>query len=510
MSDYFSQEEITNIISALEEMESKPPARSSEEFKAWMEEYRYTDEDEMGYKPTISPFFGSTTAGTTYDIWRYEVKCLIVQKYTHDIIKEAIRRSLKGEAIHIVKRLGPEATIDDIVERMDSIYGSVEPKEALLGQFYTARQEDHEDVAAWGCRLEDILNKAKQRGKVRDEDANDMLTSKFFEGLRPQLKDISRYKKDTIQDFDAFLKAVRIIEQEHNLRPVKQPSTKLSTSEKQRIKQLTARIDQLTAEVKTLKEEKEIQNQNINMYQTHQDVTGYNQSYSDRHVYHHKPPIRCWRCNQQGHIARNCTVRMDHRKNGQIYQQMYTTKDALGTSRKQFNNMVSKKDNSDVVGKATESTVTINGITTEALLDTGSTVSTISKEFYDQHLSHTPIESLDHFLQIECADGKQLPYLGYIEANLTVPGLPSESSSCLFLIVPTSKYHTSVPILLGTNILSVLMESTKQKYGQRFLQDAHLYTPWFLAFRFISMREKDLCRNNNRLAIVRNTEQKRT
>ena len=207
MSDYLSKEEIDNIVSAFKDMDIKPSAQTPGDFKAWMEEYK-DDEQWDAFLPRISTFTGDEKTGTPYDIWRYEVQCLIRTGYTHDTIKMAITRSLRGNSSKIPMRLGTDATIDDIMDKMDSIYGSVYPAEALLGQFYTARQNDDEDVASWGCRLEEILSQAKNRRNITDENINDMLTSKFFEGLRPELKNVARYKKDTTTDSDV----IKIIE----------------------------------------------------------------------------------------------------------------------------------------------------------------------------------------------------------------------------------------------------------------------------------------------------------
>ncbi|CAC5366242.1 unnamed protein product [Mytilus coruscus] len=110
----------------------------------------------------LLPTFSGDNRGddVSYDLWRYQVACLIKENYRHEIIAQAIRRSVHGTASRIVMRLGVEATVDDVIDRMDSIFGSVDVKEVLLAQFYTACQGDDEDVSSWGCRLEDILNKA--------------------------------------------------------------------------------------------------------------------------------------------------------------------------------------------------------------------------------------------------------------------------------------------------------------------------------------------------------------
>lgn len=98
---------------------------------------------------------------------------------------------------------------------------------------------------------------------------------------------------------------------------------------------------------------------------------------------------------------------------------------------------------------------------------------------------------------LKCADGSILPYKGCIEIKLQSDRLGSEKEHTgLFLIVVDTDYHSTVPILIETNILKALMEDTKADFGKRFLQKANLRTNWYIAFRCINLREKDL-RNRN-------------
>ncbi|VDI26540.1 Hypothetical predicted protein [Mytilus galloprovincialis] len=164
----------------------------------------------------------------------------------------------------------------------------------------------------------------------------------------------------------------------------------------------------------------------------------------------------------------------------------------------------------NLVGSSNESEVTICGIKTQALLDTGSCVSTINEEFYNKHLSHLQLSPVEGILNVDCTDGNVLPYKGLIEADLTVKGIPLDHvQHCLFLVVPESRYSKTVPILLGTNILAEFMNTCKEKVGEKYLQDSALFTPWYLVFRCMTIREKTLKKKDNRLAIVRCAEQQR-
>ena len=114
-------------------------------------------------------------------------------------------------------------------------------------------------------------------------------------------------------------------------------------------------------------------------------------------------------------------------------------------------------------------------------------------------------------LQIECADGKQLPYDGYFTVNLTIThGLPQATTrSCLFLITPDTKYSERTPIIIGTNILNIFYEECRQNFGEQYLQKVDLHIPWYLSFRCLTLREKELKKNKNRIAIVRSAEKQK-
>ena len=73
-------------------------------------------------------------------------------------------------------------------------------------------------------------------------------------------------------------------------------------------------------------------------------------------------------------------------------------------------------------------------------------------------------------------------------------------------VVPDSRYNTKVPFLLCTNVLNHLIEACQIQHGPRFLQTACQQSCWYLTFRCLSIREKQLIRNHHRLAIVKSAE----
>ena len=80
--------------------------------------------------------------------------------------------------------------------------------------------------------------------------------------------------------------------------------------------------------------------------------------------------------------------------------------------------MMGLKFQPKLIGESKETEIHITQIKSKALIDTGSTVSTISKSFYNDYLQANHIYPLDHFFNIKCAYGNSLSYLWYIETEI--------------------------------------------------------------------------------------------
>lgn len=227
----FSQEEVTKLVEALKTLKVKPKTDTPEDLELWLKAYGAEQEvkKEPGvvetkttvvaapHHPRISLFYGDNIKGeASYAQWVYEVKCLLREKvHKPEAITQAIRNSLRGEASNLLRRLGYGASVPEILDKFESVYGEVDSKEHLLAKFYSSKQEEHEDVTKWSCRLEDILSSAVERKLVDPEKVNEMLKNMFYQGLKPSLKDICTYKFEQIADFDKLRVAIRKIEQDH-------------------------------------------------------------------------------------------------------------------------------------------------------------------------------------------------------------------------------------------------------------------------------------------------------
>lgn len=316
----------------------------------------------MNHPPKITWFSGTEqkAGDTTYELWRHEVQCLLKQNYDEDAILNAVRRSLRGEAGLVAMRLELDATIHDILQKLDSIYGSVDKKEELLAEFYGSRQQPDESVTAWSCRLEGIIGKAVDRGLVRRTDVDAMLHAMLWTGLRPSLKDISGHKYDAITDFDGLRVALRQIESDHRSREKthsKPHTSKAITGqpEEDSIQEIKGMINQINSRLDNYDKKFEHppwQKQSQSNWQQQQAPSSWQQQQQPPSRWQQQPSsnwqqqqqpwqqqdtqyrqqskgrgrgkyrdrqdsdkeVKCWRCGQFGHLKIGCRVRMDHSK----------------------------------------------------------------------------------------------------------------------------------------------------------------------------------------------------
>lgn len=140
------------------------------------------------------------------------------------MIMQAIRRSVRCEASRILMRLGTGVDIETILEKFESVYGTVDTKEELLAKFYSAKQGESEDIIAWSFRLEDLLSRVVEQRMISHHDSDKMLRTKFWAGLSQDLKDISGFKFEMIKDFDKLRVELRKMEREHKI-PEKETKT---------------------------------------------------------------------------------------------------------------------------------------------------------------------------------------------------------------------------------------------------------------------------------------------
>ena len=90
------------------------------------------------------------------------------------------------------------------------------------------------------------------------------------------------------------------------------------------------------------------------------------------------------------------------------------------------------------------------------MIDLGANISSISKSFAEK--LGLPFRQLESLLEIEGSGGIDVPYLGYTEVNLKVPGVKAFDEDILVVIQNDSAYSARVPVMLGTLHIDMVID----------------------------------------------------
>ena len=170
-------------------------------------------------KPYLTQFSGTEPVPkneSSFEDWKAETQCLIKSTvYPDYIVSQAIRNSLKGHARKALSTLDPLTNSDGIISKLESLFGNVASGLSILQEFFTAAQKSDETVTMWGLRIEEILQRAIEKGEVASDRKNHLLKDKFWRSLHSfDLKIATKVYFDKISDFEVLRSKVREEERE--------------------------------------------------------------------------------------------------------------------------------------------------------------------------------------------------------------------------------------------------------------------------------------------------------
>ena len=118
-----------------------------------------------------------------------------------------------------------------------------------------------------------------------------------------------------------------------------------------------------------------------------------------------------------------------------------------------------------LIGEPNEAIVKIEGQKFDSLIDSGAQISQLTESLVKA--LDLKIRNLKEILPLEGAAGIKVPYLGYVEARLEIPGVDAFNEDCLFLVMPDHEYGHRVPVTIGILHIDMIIEqATRDKLDQ--------------------------------------------
>ena len=90
-----------------------------------------------------------------------------------------------------------------------------------------------------------------------------------------------------------------------------------------------------------------------------------------------------------------------------------------------------------------------------ALIDCSAQLSNISSRYCD--LLALEVHPLGRLLELEGTGGSSIPYLGYVDVNLQIPGIKGYSEDVLLLVILTMTYSEKILVVLRSKIIDWAM-----------------------------------------------------
>lgn len=107
----------------------------------------------------------------------------------------------------------------------------------------------------------------------------------------------------------------------------------------------------------------------------------------------------------------------------------------------------------ELIGESNEIEIVVEGEKVNALIDSGSMVTTLSETGYKSLKNQPEMRNLTSLgLEVSIADGSLLKYKGYIECCITIPFM-SIDLAVPVLVVPDTNFNKTCPVIIGTNVL---------------------------------------------------------
>jgi hypothetical protein len=217
-------------------------------------------------------------------------------------MKQAIILSLRGGAALVMRYMGANASLDDVLAKLEQQYIQVVSCDKLLQDFFQLSQDKGEKVQNFASRLEGALNKIRIRypNNLTVAEEKRHLKERLFHGMKKNLRDSIRYLFDNEKTtFNDLLIAARRAEAESPdkvIAPVKAKATSVGSDEMSDCPKGNDQLGELKTEIVQLKQ----------LFQNHNNQRPKDKNKDDDKSKDKKKTPVCYKCGGLGHFKRDC------------------------------------------------------------------------------------------------------------------------------------------------------------------------------------------------------------
>ena len=186
----------------------------------------------------------------TFDQWRIDVRSYQTSVLDY-ILLPAVRKLIVGKAQSVVRTLGPNYSVEDVIKCLAREYEGVASSDIVFKEFYQLKQERGEKVQIFSIRLRDALTNLTSRfpERVLATDRDKMLRDRFFYGIKAKMRNSMRHLYDDEKVmFGELLMKARQNEDEEVLAKVISKSVSVDTEIKNGLEE---KVDKLLAVAKS-------------------------------------------------------------------------------------------------------------------------------------------------------------------------------------------------------------------------------------------------------------------
>lgn len=425
----------------------------------------------------------------TLEEWIEQIENHIQLKPTEKEKVNCVYNHLEGAARIEVKYLPKQEreTVNGIFQILREVYGCSHSLTSLQRRFFNRKQREGESLLDYSHALMSLMDQIVESDEQAKPKSQRDLRDQFCEGVRDQslsirLRDKVRLNpRWTIRDVRR--EAVEWTTQcEGQLFKQKDKHSSLFSNEVQ-VQASCESVDNKSSysELKALIEAQQRQLDLLMkaLQPSKQEFGGQPPPKTKRNP-DGKP--RCFRCDQRGHIARYCTAALpkttlSERGAAQVEKQE-------SASEQSHAHLETKPDlHSDptvmsvLVGKCPVVEVKMGEIVVPSLLDTGSNVTTITESFFKKHFGYLTDAQLRDcaWLDLRAGNGLELPYLGYLELDITILGKCVTRRGVLVVKDPEDPQmqykKMQTPGLLGMNVIKGFYYELFVQHGPSLFDD---------------------------------------